>query len=205
MAQIRKYAFDTEFAPDGEVLREGATAPKRLTPEEIAAERASSYESGKRDALAHAERETAAALRAIADATSAILTRLDSESRAMRDDAARIALIASRKIAGAALDAFGPERAAVAIEAAMDTLRHQPRLLVKLSPESAEVLRPRIEKMCEMHAYAGAVLVRVDAGMGAGEVSIDWSDGVVSTNPNDTAQRIDALIEAALASAATPL
>ena len=205
MAQIRKYAFDTEFAPDGEVLREGVNTPKRLTPEEIAADRATSYESGKRDALAHAEREAAAALRDIADAASAILTRLDAESRAMREDAARIALAAARKISGAALDAFGYERAAAAIESAMDTLRHQPRLVVKLPPASAEILRPRIEEMCQTHAYAGAVLVREDANMGVGEVSIDWSDGVVSTNPNDAAERIDALIEAALASAAMTL
>ena len=82
-----------------------------------------------------AERETAAALQAIADAASAILTRLDAESRAMREEAARIAMIAARKMAGAALDAHGAERAAAAIEAAMDTLRHQPRLLVKLSPK----------------------------------------------------------------------
>jgi hypothetical protein len=40
------------------------------------------------------------------------------------------------KIAGAALDGFGEERAASAIEAAMDALRHQPRLVVKLPPDA---------------------------------------------------------------------
>lgn len=199
----RRYAFDTEFAADGMVLRDNPTLPKRMTPEEIAAERATSYEKGKHDALVDAERETAAALRDIAAAASAILTRLDSESRAMREDAARIALVAARKIAGASLDAFGYERAAAAIEAAMDTLRHQPRLVVKLSPEAAETLRPRIEEMCKTHAYAGAVLVRTEPGFGKGAVIIDWSDGVISTNPDDAAERIDHLIQAALTSAAT--
>lgn len=199
----RRYAFDTEFAPDGGVLRENPLLPKRMTPEEIAAERTSSYEKGKMDALVDAERETAAALRDIAAAASAILTRLDSESRAMREDAARIASVAARKIAGASLDAFGPERAATAIEAAMDTLRHHPRLVVKLSPEAAETLRPRIEEMCKTHAYAGAVLVRTEAGLGKGAVIVDWSDGMVSTNPDDIAGRIDNLIQVALVSAAT--
>ena len=49
---------------------------------------------------------------------------------------------------GAAIDAFGTERAAAAIEEAMDTLRHQPRLVVKLPPEAAEALQPRIAAMC---------------------------------------------------------
>lgn len=198
MAQARKFAFDTEFAPDGAILRDAA---KKITPEEIEAQTAAAYQKGKHDALAQAERDAAAALQALADAASAILTRLDAESRAMREEAARLAVIAARKIADAALDSFGAERAAAAVEAAMDALRHQPRLLVKLSPEAAEALRPRIAAMCETHAYAGAILVRPEPGMGAGEVSIDWSDGVVTLSPDEAAQRINNLVEAALASA----
>ena len=202
MAQVRKYGFDTEFAPDGAVMRE---APKRLTPEEIAAECAAAYERGKQDAVAQAERKVAAALEALADAASAVLTRLDTESTAMREEAARIALAAARKISGEALDAFSVERAAAAVEAAMDALRHQPRLLVKLPPADAEVLKPRIAAMCETHAYAGAILVRAEDGLRTGEVVIDWSDGVVSLSPAEAAERINTLVEAALAApASTP-
>jgi flagellar assembly protein FliH len=204
VSKIRKYAFDTEFASDGEIVRAGSGgSPKRLTPEEIEAERLSAYERGKRDALVAAERDTAASLQHLADAASAILNRLDVESRAMREDASRIAMAAARKIAGASLEAFGVERAAAAIEAAMDTLRHQPRLLVKLSPEAAELLRERITAMSETHAYAGAVLIRAEPDMKAGQVSIDWSDGVVHLDPAEAATRIESLIEAALAAANT--
>lgn len=197
MTQIRKYAFDTEFSPDGAIVK---AAPKHLTPDEVEAVSAAAYERGKQDAVAQAERQTAAALQALADAASAVLHRLDAESQAMRAEAANVAFAASRKIAGAALDAFGDERAAAAIEAAMDALRHQPRLMVRLSPEACETLKPRIEEMCETHAYAGAVLVRPQAGLRSGEVTIDWSDGVIHLNPDDAAERIQTLIDAALAS-----
>ncbi len=196
MAQVRKYGFETEFAPDGAVVRE---APKRLSPEEVAAECAAAYERGKQDAVAQAERRATAALEALADAASAVLTRLNAESAAMREEAARIALAAAKKIAGASLDAFGAERAAAAVEAAMDALRHQPRLLVKLPAADAEVLNERIAAMCATHAYAGAVLVRADSTLRTGEVVIDWSDGVVSMNPTEAAERINALVDAALA------
>lgn len=197
MSGVRKFAFDTEFAPDGAILSD---APKRLTPEEIAAECAAAYERGKQDAVAQAERQAAAALEALAGAASAVLTRLDAESRTMREEAARVAFAAARKIAGAALDAHAPESIAAAVEAAMDALRHQPRLLVKLAPDALEALKPRIAEMCEQHAYAGAVLVRGEAGLRKGEVLIDWSDGIVVTSPQDTEERIAALVEAALAS-----
>ncbi len=195
MANVRKYAFDTEFAPDGAIVRE---APKRLDPDEVEAERKVAYASGAQDATAKAEREIAAALEALADAASAVLTRLDAESQAMREEAARVALAAARKIAGAALDAFGEERAIAAIESAMDALRHQPRLVVKLSPEAATLLKPRIDEMVASHAYAGAVLVRTEPNLRKGEVVIDWSDGVIAMNPEDAAVRIEKLVEAAL-------
>jgi flagellar assembly protein FliH len=196
MTNARKYAFDTEFAPDGAILRD---PPRRLTTEQLEAECANAYERGKQDAIAHAEREAAAALEALASAASAVVARLDAESRATRTEAAQLALVAARKIAGAALDAFGEERAAAAIEAAMDMLRHQPRLVVKLSPEAAETLGPRITEMAQTHAYAGAVLVRPQPGLKAGEVVVDWSDGVIAMNPDDAAARIEDMIEAALA------
>ncbi|MCP6768728.1 hypothetical protein NL529_28195, partial [Klebsiella pneumoniae] len=91
------------------------------------------------------------ALQALASAAAAILNRLDAESRAMRGEAARVAMAAARKIAGDALDGFGADRAAHAVESAMDALRHQPRLLVKLAPDAADQLRERIESLCETH------------------------------------------------------
>ncbi len=196
MSNFRKYAFDIEFTPDGEIMTE---PPKRITPEDVQAANTDGYEKGKNDATAQAERRTAAALETIADAASAVLTRLDAESHAMRVEAARIAMAAAQKIAGAALDGFGIERAAQAVEAAMDALRHQPRLVVKLPPEMAEQLKPRITEMCETHAYASAVLVRAEPGLKNGAVIIDWSDGVIAMDPADAARRIEELIEAALA------
>jgi flagellar assembly protein FliH len=199
MTAVRKYGFDTEFTPDGEILKE---APKKLTPEEIAAECAAAYERGKHDAVAQAERHAATALQALADAASAVLTRLDAESRAMREEAASVALAASKKIAGVANDHFGIERAQAAVEATMDALRTQPRLVVKLPPETAEELKPRIAAMCETHAYAGAILVRAEPSLRAGEVVIDWADGVVSMSPDEAAARITELVDTALSAPA---
>lgn len=199
MDNIRKFAFDTEFAADGAII---SAAPKKLGPEEVAAECARAYERGAHDSLARAEQEAAAALQALADAASAVLTRLDAESRAMRAEAAQVALAAARKIAGAALNAYGDARIAAAVEAAMDMLRHQPRLVVKLRPEAAETFAKRITDMCETHAYAGAILVRTQDDLRAGEVVIDWSDGVIAMNPEETARRIEELTAEALAAPA---
>lgn len=195
MTTARKFAFDREFTPDGGVL---SHAPPTYGQAELDSACAEAYARGTRDSVAQCEREAANALQALADAASALLTRLDAESRAMREEAAHIALVSARKIAGEALDAFGVERVAAAVEATMDLLRHQPRLIVKLAPEAAEQLAPRIATMTDSHAYAGAILVRPLPGMKAGEVVIDWSDGAIALSPEDAAARIEALIQTAL-------
>lgn len=196
MSGVRKFAFDTEFTPDGAII---AQAPQKLGLEEVEAQCAAAYERGKQDAIAQAERQTAAAAEALAKTASMLLMRLEGESRDMREEAARVALAAARKIADAALDGFGVDRAAAAIEAAMDTLRHQPRLIVRLQPDLAEKLTPLLTEMCDKHAYAGAVLVRPEPKLRAGDIVIDWSDGIVSMSADDIAQRINDLIDSALA------
>ena len=195
MTGARKFAFDTEFAPDGAIVR---GAPKRLTPEEIEAQIAHAYERGKQDALAQAEREAAAALQELAEVSGALLSRLDGESNAMRTEAARMAFVAAKKIAGEALDSFGAERVAAAIDAAMIALRHQPRLVVRLAPAAADILRPRIAEMSEAHAYASPVLVRAEENLAAGHVIIDWAEGVIVNDPAEAVSRIHTLIDAAL-------
>jgi flagellar assembly protein FliH len=200
MANIRKYAFETEFAPDGAIVTQ---APKKFDSSELEAEKAAAYKRGADDALAQAERQTTATVQALGEKVTALLSKLDNERRAMREEAARVAMMAARKIAGAALDSFGIERVALAIESVMDALRHQPRLVVKLAPEAVEKLKPRIDEMADLHGYAGAILVRAQPGVRVGEVSIDWSDGVIHMSPEDAAKRIEELIEAALAAPTT--
>jgi flagellar assembly protein FliH len=200
LSQIRKFAFDREFSSQGAVLRESAVLPKKLAPEEVEALCAQAYERGKQDAVAAAERETAAALKEIAAQSQAALSRLDHEARDMRAEAARIAISAARKIADTALDGFGADRALGAIEATMDALRHQPRLMVKVSESNLENLSARIESACASHAYGGAVIVRADPNLKTGAVSIDWGAGVIVSDPENVLEKVQHMVEAALAS-----
>lgn len=200
---MRKFAFDTEFAPPGGApVRETAPAVRRMTPAEIETERQAGYVKGKEDAAAAAERATAAALADLAKQTGALLNALQAERALMRNEAAALAIAAARKIAGAALDAFGEERALAAIDAAMEALRNGPRLIVRIPAASADTLKPRIEELAAQHAYAGAVLVRAEPSLSKGAVAIDWSDGVVTLDPNEISERIETLTAAVLHGAA---
>ncbi|MGE3143489.1 MAG: FliH/SctL family protein [Hyphomonadaceae bacterium] len=201
-SQIRKFAFDTEFTPDGAVLRESAPGPRRFSSEDMEAARQAAYASGRDDALAAAERANAQALADLAAQAAALLGALEAQAQAMRAEAGALALAAARKIAGAALDQFGETRILAAIDAAMDGLRHGPRLLVRLAPNHVEPLKPRIAELTQAHLYPNAVIVRAEPAMKNGDVSIDWADGLIAIEADDIAARIEKRIASALHGAA---
>jgi len=199
MGEVRKFAFDREFAPDGTVLRDAAAGVRtHLTAEEVEAERAAAFKCGQQEASVAAERSAAEAAQAIMQSARALLARLDEETQLLRREAAQVALTAARAIAGAALDEFGEARAAAAAAAAMEALPASPRLIVRVAPSVIEGVRTRLEAAAKDHAFAGAVLIRADEALTAGDVTIDWTEGVIAIERADIELRVAALVETAL-------
>lgn len=195
----RKYAFDTEFAPDGTILRDPLSGERKLlTAEEAEAERAKAYQSGLQDAVARAERDGADAAAHLAAHARDILAKLDEETRRLRNEAALAALAAAKKIAGAALSAFGEARAAAAAEAAMEALPSGPRLIVRVAPALVDGVRKRLDAAAAEHAYAGAILIRSEETLAAGDVIVDWTDGIIALDRKEIEARVEELIDTAL-------
>ena len=155
------------------------------------ASRRRAYERGKQDALAQAERRIAPPrCKRSPTRPSAVLSRLDARKHApCATKRPALAFIAAH----ARSPAPRSKRSAPSAPPPRSTrrwiaLRHQPRLVVKLAPATAEMLRPRIADMCETHAYAGAVLVRAEPGLRAGEVMHRMGRGRHRHRPREAAR-----------------
>lgn len=200
--QATPFSFDTEFAPDGTIVREGGRPRTLFTANEVEAARSEAYAAGKQDALAQAEKRAAEALNSLARQVERLLSAYDAEARTLRTEAAALALAAARKVAGEALDRFGAERAEAAVAEAMDALRHGPRLIVRLPEAMAGLLAPRLEAAAARAGFAGALLVRGEPGLAAGDVALDWTDGLIAHDRAEAFARIDAIITRALSAPA---
>jgi len=200
--RFKKFGFDTEFAANGEVLREDGNAKRLMTAEDITSERAAAYKQGAADALAAAERDYAAELARLTHSAAALSQRLAGESAALRAEAASLARITAHAIAGAALARFGDERIVEIIERALESLRDQPRLLVKLAPAHAERLRARLDTAAKASGAEAAITVVPQANAASGAVSIEWRHGAIGFDPSEVEARIGALVEQSLADAA---
>jgi flagellar assembly protein FliH len=194
---IRRYAFDTVFDSDGAVLSEGART-RSYTMDEVDHERANAYAAGRDDEIARAEAQIAQTLSDIAAATSALTTRLAADRREMLADAAHLALAAARKAAGVALEAFGGARVTAALEDAFDTFVGAPRVVIRVSPDMQGV-RERLDATARDHGFNGALVVRVDPAVRAGDVTIDWGEGSIAHNSEEALRRIEDMVLGALA------
>lgn len=184
MASVRRYLFETEFAADGAVLHAPAPRKTVYTHEDVEAERAAARAEGEASALAAAERDTAAAVAAVAERLGVLVTRLDAESKALREEAVDLALAAATCVAGAALSRF-PEDSVIALfRDVAEHLRAAPRVEVEARAD-AQAVRAQLERAGALAGFEGALAV-VEADDGApGDVRIAWREGMAAQRAHD--------------------
>lgn len=197
MSAVR-FAFDTEFDKTGAILREGGAAVSRFTAADLEAAKKEAYALGQRDALAQAEKRAAAALETIAKSARATIETTAQEARTLQAEAAALALTLARAASGRALDAYGRETVEAAFAEAAHMLREAPRILIRLPAADAEALTPRLHAIAEDHGLTGALLVRGDAALKAGDVRIDWGDAAIVRDRDEVLARAERIILDAL-------
>ena len=188
---FKPFAFDREFAPDGTVLRDGEKIKKVLTEAEARALADQAAEQARQGEEAEAARAAAEAFKQVAARLQALHARLDQESEALREDAARLALAAARAIAGAALEHYGEETVTACVTDALSDLRAEPRIAVRVAPPLADPVADRLYAFAEEQGLDGAVVVRADDEVGAGDCVVEWRAGAIER----TASEIEARIE----------
>lgn len=190
MTQAKPFAFDREFAADGTVLREGDAIRRVLTEEEAKVLAAEAAEEARRTEETEAARAAADALRQVTAKLQALLARLDAESEALREDAARLAVAAARTIAGKALEQYGADTIEACAKDALKELRAEPRIAVRVAPSLADPIAERLYAFAEAEGFEGAVVVRADEEIAAGDCVLEWRAGAVERTAADIEARI---------------
>lgn len=200
MSQAYKpFAFDRVFAEDGTVLRDGDRVRNVFTREEAESQANAAAEAARNSAEAQASKEAAEALKQLTGRMHAVLARMDSESAAIREDAARLAGAAAAKIAGKALGEYGAETITECVREALSDLRGEPRIAVRVAPHLADTIAERLHEAAEAMGFEGAVVVRPDEEVASGDCQLEWRAGVIERTAADIETRIGEAIEKWLA------
>jgi len=188
-----KFNFDTVFGTKGSPA--AAHARSSYTSAEVEAIRRESFALGKADTEAQAAAARTATLAAVAASLIRMIGEFDAAVKAMRQDSAAIAIEVGRKLAEVALDAFPLKEVETLLADCLHKLHREPRIVVRLAPESADALRADIDALCQQHAFAGRIVILAEPALTGGDCRIEWADGGVERDLATTFSAIEQGVE----------
>lgn len=187
-----KFTFDTHFDDRAtEAADKNARARKSLSPDEIEALKKDAREEGRKHADILATQAVAASIGQVAAAIHAAIESLDSEVERLRADAASLALVAAKKLAGAALNHAPEAEIAEALTVALHHAIGEPRVVVKTPPALAKTIEQHAANIATEQGFEGRIQIAADNTLRGADCRIEWRGGGI--------ERSHSLIEDALA------
>jgi flagellar assembly protein FliH len=197
MVQTSPFLFATEFNADGEVL----SGPERKY--------VSRDEADQLAARARAEGEARAKQAGFASVDRIVVTlapvavKLSAVAEQLRAEAAELAMIAAKRIAGAALDRQGEEIAAAAIADVIRQLKLNPAIIVAIAPDSVPAVERRLEQL-RAQGVGGSVSFAPDPSAKPGDWRVEWEDGATGFSRDAVEAAIDTIIASRLQDPVAP-
>jgi flagellar assembly protein FliH len=187
-----KFTFDTEFRDEQDVISNTARARARksYSHEEIDAMCARARAEGIKAGQVRAMEQVAASASEAVAAIGNALARTAEEIEDVRGHAARLALVAARRLARAAITALPHAEVEEALRAAMHQAIGEPRIVLRASAGVAEALNSRIADIAHEEGFDGRVQISADPAINGADCRIEWRGG--------GAERIEEALEASL-------
>lgn len=175
-----KFNFDTVFGSSGTSATAAANrARSAYSAEEVEQIRREALAAGKQAASAEATHAQAIALGALAQGTHTLIQQYDLQLQALKVQSANLALAVGRKLAGAALEGAPHQDVLGFISDCMNKLHLEPRLVIRVPPQTAEFIKGQIESLGDRHGFTGRVIVLPEPAMSGAACRIEWADGGV--------------------------
>jgi len=191
MTERRTFSFQTEFTPQGDILG----GPQRTYFSRDEAEHLAA--TARAEGEARAKATGYAGVDRIVTHLSPVAGQLAQLADALRREASELALIAAKKIAGAALDADKEKAAAEAIAEAVRQLKANPSVIVSISPESLSEVERRLEQLRRQGRALEMTFV-ADPKAKPGDWRVEWAEGSLGFSREQVEAIIDGIINARL-------
>jgi flagellar assembly protein FliH len=193
----RKFTFDTEFKPDGDIVSAAARArqKKTLTNQELDDLRAAAVAEGLSDGQVRAAESLTSQVETLTAAIIRALNASHDEIEIVRAEAAALALAAAKKLAPAALAALPAADVEEALRQAMHQAIGEPRLTLRANPVVAEALAARLDEIAHQEGYEGRIILSPDPAIRGADCRIEWRGGGSERSEAAIEAALDALIE----------
>jgi flagellar assembly protein FliH len=193
MSAGKKFTFDVEFRPEGDLISNAARARQRrvFTQEEIDHMFSRARQEGMKAGQIRATEALAAAVERLCGEVSHAMDAAVGEIETLREEAALVALVAARKLAPVAVAALPAADVEEALREAIHQAISEPRIVLRAAPGVIAALKDRLTEIARDLGYEGRIVASADPGLTNADCRIEWRGG--------GAERSMAGLEAAIA------
>lgn len=179
MTDIKKFNFDTEFRPEGDLISNAARARTRrvFTQAEIDTMFAKARLEGMKAGQVRAQEATAQAIAQLTATVSESMGTAQGQIEVLRRDAAGIALIAARKLAHVAVEALPQGEVEDTLREAIHYAIAEPRIVLRAAPNVIALLKDKLDGLAQETGYEGRIVATAEPGMRGGDCRIEWRGG----------------------------
>jgi flagellar assembly protein FliH len=187
-----KFNFDTEFRPEGDLVSNAARARQRkvFTQEEIDQMFAKARGEGLKAGQVRAAEALAVTVANLVETVRATLAGAHQEIEILREEAARIAFTAARKLAPVAIASFPTGDVEEALREAIHQAIGEPRIVLRASQTVIDALSGKLAQIAHDEGFEGRIVTSADPGIVGADCRIEWRGG--------GAERSLAVLEAAV-------
>lgn len=205
MADIKKFQFDTEFRPEGDLISNAARARTRrvFTQAEIDHMFAKARTEGMKSGTVRAQEATAQAVAQLCTTVRESMHSAQSEVDILREESTHFALIAARKLAHVAIEAMPTGEVEEALREAIHQAIAEPRIVLKAAPNVIALLQDKLDELAQETGYEGRIVANAEPGMRGGDCRIEWRGGGAERSMQHIAEAIEEVITRRFSQAGT--
>ncbi len=196
MAEVKKFTFDTEFRPEGDLVSNAARARQRkvFTQEELDHMLSRAREQGMKTGQVRAEEATAAAIAQLATTVQESMAGAQSQIESLREEAAQLALIVAGKLARVAIESMPEGEVMEALNEAIHQAITEPRIVLKAAPNVIAVIKDKLAEVANEMGYEGRLVATPEPGIRGADCRIEWRGGGADRNMEHLEQAIGEVI-----------
>ncbi len=185
------FAFETEFAENGEVLKDGANSYKRYRQHEVDELCQAAHDAALKSVKAETERRIGASAEAIVQHLQPVLPFAVQLSESLRRQSADLALLMARQLAGAAIDHIPEAAIEDSLQEVLSELPGGLSLVLSVQPDIAG----KIEEAVTSRLPRGTELVvEADASVTPGSWRLSWESGSFAHNPEELTEKLQTIL-----------
>jgi len=179
MSEAKKFTFDVEFRPEGDLVSNAARLRQRkvFTQEELDSMLTRARHDGMKMGQVRAAEATVTVIQQLCAVVREAADSTRSQVEDLRREAASLALVAAKKLACEAVAALPEADVEAALREAIHQAIAEPRIVLRAAPNVVAALKDKLDELAQETGYEGRIVASPELGMKGGDCRIEWRGG----------------------------